>query len=70
MRLALATGLPIAPVVSIGGEETALFLTRGERLARTLGLDRRFRLKRAASIRPGPPIAGRGSLGQLAAGAG
>jgi hypothetical protein len=32
-------------VVSIGGQETALFLTRGERLARLLGLDRMFRLK-------------------------
>ena len=38
-------GVPIVPVVSIGGQETALFLTRGERIARTLGLDRRFRLK-------------------------
>ena len=33
------------PVVSIGGQETALFLTRGERLARLLALDRMFRLK-------------------------
>jgi hypothetical protein len=32
-------------VVSIGGQETALFLTRGERVARALGIDRRFRLK-------------------------
>jgi len=45
VRLALATGVPIVPVVSIGGQETALFLTRGEGLARALGLDRRFRLK-------------------------
>jgi 1-acyl-sn-glycerol-3-phosphate acyltransferase len=45
VRLALAAGLPIVPVVSIGGQETALFLTRGERVARMLGLDRRFRLK-------------------------
>ena len=37
--------VPIVPVVSIGGQETALFLTRGERVARALGLDRRFRLK-------------------------
>ena len=28
-----------------GSQETALFLTRGERVARALGLDRRFRLK-------------------------
>jgi 1-acyl-sn-glycerol-3-phosphate acyltransferase len=45
VRLALATGVPIVPVVSIGGQETALFLTRGERIANTLGLDRRLRLK-------------------------
>ena len=35
----------IVPVVSIGGQETALFLTRGQRLAHALRLDRRFRLK-------------------------
>ena len=45
VRLALAADVPIVPVVSIGGQETALFLTRGRRLARALGLDRRFRLK-------------------------
>jgi len=45
VRLALATGVPIVPVVSIGGQETALFLTRGERLAHALRLDKRFRLK-------------------------
>ncbi len=45
VRLALATNVPIVPVVSIGGQETALFLTRGQRLARALGIDRRFRLK-------------------------
>jgi 1-acyl-sn-glycerol-3-phosphate acyltransferase len=43
--LALKTGVPIVPVVSIGGQETALFLTRGEHLARALGLDRMARLK-------------------------
>ena len=32
-------------MVSIGGQETALFLTRGERLARLLRLDRLLRLK-------------------------
>ena len=45
VRLALATGVPIVPVVSIGGQETALFLARGEQIARALRLDRRFRLK-------------------------
>jgi 1-acyl-sn-glycerol-3-phosphate acyltransferase len=45
IRLALDRGVPIVPVVSIGGQETALFLTRGERLARLLALDRVARLK-------------------------
>jgi 1-acyl-sn-glycerol-3-phosphate acyltransferase len=45
IRLALEQDVPIVPVVSIGGQETALFLTRGERLARLLWLDRLFRLK-------------------------
>jgi hypothetical protein len=31
--------------VSLGGQETALFLSRGERLARALRLDKLFRLK-------------------------
>jgi 1-acyl-sn-glycerol-3-phosphate acyltransferase len=45
IRLALQQDVPIVPVVSIGGQETALFLSRGERLARLLLLDRMFRLK-------------------------
>jgi 1-acyl-sn-glycerol-3-phosphate acyltransferase len=45
IRLALEEDVPIVPVVSIGGQETALFLTRGERLAHLLALDRIFRLK-------------------------
>jgi 1-acyl-sn-glycerol-3-phosphate acyltransferase len=45
IRLALEQDIPIVPVVSAGGQETALFLTRGEGLARALGLDRAFRLK-------------------------
>jgi 1-acyl-sn-glycerol-3-phosphate acyltransferase len=43
-KLALAADVPIVPVVAIGGQETALFLTRGERLARWLGFDRKYRL--------------------------
>src|SRR5207302_8154706 len=39
IRLALEQGVPIVPVVSVGGQETALFLTRGEGLARMLWLD-------------------------------
>lgn len=45
IRLALEHDVPIVPVVSIGGQETALFLTRGEGLARMLWLDRLLRLK-------------------------
>jgi 1-acyl-sn-glycerol-3-phosphate acyltransferase len=45
IRLALERDIPIVPVVSIGGQETALFLSRGEGLARLLALDRMFRLK-------------------------
>jgi 1-acyl-sn-glycerol-3-phosphate acyltransferase len=45
IRLALEKNVPIVPVVSVGGQETALFLTRGEGLARALWLDRLFRLK-------------------------
>jgi 1-acyl-sn-glycerol-3-phosphate acyltransferase len=45
IRLAKEHGVPLVPVVSIGGQETALFMTRGQRLARALGLDRMFRLK-------------------------
>ncbi|HXW57865.1 MAG TPA: lysophospholipid acyltransferase family protein [Solirubrobacteraceae bacterium] len=44
IEMALETNVPLVPVVAIGGQETALFLTRGERLARTL------RLKRLAGL--------------------
>jgi 1-acyl-sn-glycerol-3-phosphate acyltransferase len=45
IRLAQRHGVPVVPVVSIGGQETALFVSRGEWLARLLALDRMFRLK-------------------------
>jgi 1-acyl-sn-glycerol-3-phosphate acyltransferase len=45
VRLALEEDVPIVPVVAVGGQETALFLGRGERLARLLRLDRALRLK-------------------------
>ena len=47
IRLALKLGVPIQPVVSIGSQETALFLTRGERLAKLARLDKLMRLKTA-----------------------
>jgi 1-acyl-sn-glycerol-3-phosphate acyltransferase len=40
VRIAIETGVPIVPVVSIGAQETQLFLTRGNRLAKRLGLHR------------------------------
>jgi 1-acyl-sn-glycerol-3-phosphate acyltransferase len=45
LRLAIKQGVPIVPVVSIGGQETAIFLSNGSRLAHALGLDRTLRLK-------------------------
>lgn len=47
IRLALEMDVPIQPVVSIGSQETALFLTRGRRLAKLARLDRLMRLKTA-----------------------
>jgi 1-acyl-sn-glycerol-3-phosphate acyltransferase len=43
IRTALRHGVPIAPVVSLGGQETALFLSQGGRLARSLRLAERLR---------------------------
>jgi 1-acyl-sn-glycerol-3-phosphate acyltransferase len=45
VRLALAQDVPIVPVVTIGGQETALFLSRGAWLARLTRADRLLRLK-------------------------
>jgi 1-acyl-sn-glycerol-3-phosphate acyltransferase len=45
IRLALEENVPIVPVVAIGGQETALFLSRGETVSRLLALDKLFRLK-------------------------
>lgn len=40
IRLALELGVPVVPVVSHGGHNSTLVLTRGERLSKTFGLDR------------------------------
>jgi 1-acyl-sn-glycerol-3-phosphate acyltransferase len=45
IRLAVERGVPIVPVVTIGGQETALWLSRGDWLARLLRLDKALRLK-------------------------
>ena len=55
IRLALEAGVPIVPVVSIGGQETALFVTRGERAAKAVGLDRFARIK-VLPVSIGPPL--------------
>jgi 1-acyl-sn-glycerol-3-phosphate acyltransferase len=54
-RLALEYDVPIVPVVSIGGQETALFLGRGSRLSRALRVDRAFRIKVLPPVL-GPPF--------------
>lgn len=55
VELALQHGVPIVPVVAIGGQETALFLGRGRRLARTLQLNRLMRVKVLPPVL-GPPF--------------
>jgi 1-acyl-sn-glycerol-3-phosphate acyltransferase len=55
IKLALEQGVPIVPVVSIGGQETALFVTRGERLARLTRLDQLARIK-VLPVSLGPPF--------------
>ena len=42
---AVEAGVPIVPTVSIGAQESQLFLSRGTGLAKRLGLDTRLRLK-------------------------
>jgi 1-acyl-sn-glycerol-3-phosphate acyltransferase len=55
IRLALEEGVPIVPVVAVGGQETALFVTRGERAAQLTGLDRIARIK-VLPVSIGPPF--------------
>jgi 1-acyl-sn-glycerol-3-phosphate acyltransferase len=55
VRLALEHGVPVVPVVAIGGQETALFLGRGRRVAETLGLRRLLRLSVVPPVL-GPPF--------------
>jgi 1-acyl-sn-glycerol-3-phosphate acyltransferase len=55
IKLSLELGAPIVPVVAIGGQETALFLGRGQRFSRMLGLDRTLRLK-VFPVQVAPPL--------------
>jgi 1-acyl-sn-glycerol-3-phosphate acyltransferase len=54
VRLALKHDVPIIPIVSIGGQETALFLGQGEHVARLLHLHQLLRLD-VAPIQIAPP---------------
>jgi 1-acyl-sn-glycerol-3-phosphate acyltransferase len=45
VRTALRAGVPIVPVVSIGGHEDQIHLSRGEQLARLLKLEKLLRTK-------------------------
>lgn len=45
VRTAIEAGVPIVPVVSIGGQEDQIHLSRGELLAKLLGLEKRLRTK-------------------------
>src|SRR3954463_11207018 len=55
VRLALEHGVPIVPVVALGGQETGLFLGRWRRVADALSLDRIARLKVLPPVL-GPPV--------------
>jgi 1-acyl-sn-glycerol-3-phosphate acyltransferase len=44
-RLAVETDAPVVPLLSLGGHETLMILTRGERLARLLRADKLLRSK-------------------------
>jgi 1-acyl-sn-glycerol-3-phosphate acyltransferase len=45
VKLAREAGVPIVPVASVGGQESALFLNRGQWLAKLLRADKTLRLK-------------------------
>jgi 1-acyl-sn-glycerol-3-phosphate acyltransferase len=55
IKLALEQGVPIVPVVAAGGQETALFVTRGERAAKATGWDRLTRIK-VLPVQIAPPF--------------
>src|SRR5947209_13771592 len=54
VKLAREAGVPIVPVASVGGQEAALFLNRGQWLAKLLMADKLLRLK-SVPILLGPP---------------
>ncbi|MEZ0339367.1 lysophospholipid acyltransferase family protein [Mycobacterium sp. pV006] len=54
VRLAREAGVPIVPIASVGGQESVFFLSRGQGLAKLLGVDRLLRLK-SVPIAIAPP---------------
>jgi 1-acyl-sn-glycerol-3-phosphate acyltransferase len=54
-RLAIEHDVPIVPIVAIGGQETALFLGRGQRIARAIRLNDLTRIKVFPPVL-GPPF--------------
>ena len=56
VRAALEAGVPIVPMVSVGGQETQLFLTRGTWLAQRLGPVARLVRAKIAPITLGFPF--------------
>jgi 1-acyl-sn-glycerol-3-phosphate acyltransferase len=55
IKLALQANVPIVPVVAIGGQETGLFLTRGEEAAKATRFDKLTRIK-VLPVALGPPF--------------
>ena len=54
VRLAREAGVPIVPVASVGGQESVLFISRGQWLAKLLMVDKLLRLK-SVPIAIAPP---------------
>jgi 1-acyl-sn-glycerol-3-phosphate acyltransferase len=56
VRTAVDAGVPIVPVVSIGGQETQFFLTRGTWLAKRLGIIKRLTRSEMMPVAAGFPF--------------
>jgi 1-acyl-sn-glycerol-3-phosphate acyltransferase len=56
VRTAIEVGVPIVPIVSIGGQETQFFLTRGTWLAKRLGIIKRLTRSEIVPIAAGFPF--------------
>lgn len=56
VRTAIDAGVPIVPIVSIGGQETQFFLTRGTGLAKRIGIIKRLTRSEMVPIAAGFPF--------------